>query len=93
MRFVPPARVDGLSAEAGRPPLTAVVAAALVGALTLALTFGFPAAAIGLALATSAAFLMAGLCLRQIGGQTGDVLGALEQVIEVFILLTAVAGS
>jgi adenosylcobinamide-GDP ribazoletransferase len=91
MRFVPPARADGLSAEAGRPPLTAVVVAGLIGALALALTFGFPAAVVGLALATSAALLMAGLCLRQIGGQTGDVLGALEQMIEVVILLAAVA--
>jgi adenosylcobinamide-GDP ribazoletransferase len=48
---------------------------------------------IGLVLATSAGFLMAWLCLRQIGGQTGDVLGALEQVIESVILLTAVAMS
>jgi adenosylcobinamide-GDP ribazoletransferase len=91
MRFVPPARADGLSVEAGRPPLTAVVVAGLIGALTLALALGFPAAAIGVALATSAGFLMAGLCLRQIGGQTGDVLGALEQVVEGVILLTAVA--
>jgi adenosylcobinamide-GDP ribazoletransferase len=29
--------------------------------------------------------------MRQIGGQTGDVLGALEQVIEILILLTAAA--
>jgi adenosylcobinamide-GDP ribazoletransferase len=36
---------------------------------------------------------MAWLCLRQVGGQTGDVLGALEQVIETLILLTAVATS
>jgi len=27
--------------------------------------------------------------VRQIGGQTGDVVGALEQVNEVLILLTA----
>jgi adenosylcobinamide-GDP ribazoletransferase len=35
--------------------------------------------------------LMAWLCLRQIGGQTGDVLGALEQVSEILILLVAAA--
>jgi adenosylcobinamide-GDP ribazoletransferase len=93
MRFVPPARADGLSAQAGRPSLQAVTVAGLVGTLTLALTLGFPAAGIGLAFATSAGFLMAVLCVRQIGGQTGDVLGALEQQIEVVILLTAVAGS
>jgi cobalamin synthase len=29
--------------------------------------------------------------MRRIGCQTGDVLGALEQIIEIVILLTAVA--
>jgi adenosylcobinamide-GDP ribazoletransferase len=93
MHFVPPARADGLSAQAGRPSLWPAGAAGLIGALTLTLALGVPAAAAGLAFVTSAGFLMAGLCLRQIGGQTGDVLGALEQVIEAIILLTAVARS
>ena len=35
--------------------------------------------------------LMAWLCIKQIGGQTGDVLGALEQVSEILILLVAAA--
>jgi adenosylcobinamide-GDP ribazoletransferase len=30
-------------------------------------------------------------CLRQLGGQTGDVLGALEQIGEIVLLLIAVA--
>jgi len=30
-------------------------------------------------------------CLRQIGGQTGDVAGSLEQISEIAVLLTAVA--
>ena len=32
---------------------------------------------------------MAWLSMRQIGGQTGDVIGALEQVGEVIVLLVA----
>jgi adenosylcobinamide-GDP ribazoletransferase len=35
--------------------------------------------------------LMAWLAMRQIDGQTGDVLGATEQVGEIVILLVAVA--
>jgi adenosylcobinamide-GDP ribazoletransferase len=35
--------------------------------------------------------LMAWLAMRQIEGQTGDVLGAVEQVGEVAVLLVAVA--
>jgi adenosylcobinamide-GDP ribazoletransferase len=91
MHVVPPARSEGLSARAGQPALWPAAVAALIGVLAMALLLGGPAMVIGLVLATSAGFLMAWLCLRQIGGQTGDVLGALEQVIETVILLTAVA--
>ena len=34
---------------------------------------------------------LAWLCIRQIGGQTGDVLGAVEQLGELLILLVAAA--
>jgi adenosylcobinamide-GDP ribazoletransferase len=91
MHVVPPARSEGLSARAGQPALWPAAVAALIGVLAMALTLGGAAMVIGLVLATSAGFLMAWLCLWQIGGQTGDVLGALEQVIETVILLTAVA--
>ena len=33
--------------------------------------------------------VMAGLSVGQIGGQTGDVIGAVEQVSEIVILLVA----
>jgi adenosylcobinamide-GDP ribazoletransferase len=36
-----------------------------------------------------ATFLIALLSLRQIDGQTGDVLGAVEQVGEIVVLLVA----
>ena len=91
MRFVPPARPDGLSAQAGRPTLRCVAVAVLLGVLTLGIALGLVATAIGVFLAASAWFFMAWLSVRQIGGQTGDVLGALEQIIEIVILLTAVA--
>ena len=35
--------------------------------------------------------VMRRLCLRQIGGQTGDAAGALEQINEIVVLLTAAA--
>src|SRR5215470_4711848 len=93
MHFVPAARFDGLSAHAGRPALRAAAVAALLGVLALAAALGPATAIIGLVLATCAGLLMAWLSMRQIGGQTGDVLGALEQIIEIVILLTAVAMS
>jgi adenosylcobinamide-GDP ribazoletransferase len=91
MRFVPPARPDGLAADAGRPPPQCVAAAALLGAGMLGLGLGMVPATIGLLLLAATSLLMARLALNQIGGHTGDVLGALEQVGEAVILLTAAA--
>jgi adenosylcobinamide-GDP ribazoletransferase len=89
MRFVPSARGDGLSADAGRPPLSAVVMAAVLGAIALGLGLGILPGLIALLLIAGATAFMGWLCLRQIGGQTGDVLGALEQISEILILLVA----
>jgi adenosylcobinamide-GDP ribazoletransferase len=91
MRFVPPARRDGLSADAGRPPPQCVAAAAFLGVAMLGFGLGAIAAAVDLVLLAAAAVLMARLTMNQIGGQTGDVLGALEQLGEIVILLTAAA--
>jgi adenosylcobinamide-GDP ribazoletransferase len=93
MHVIPPARAEGLSSRAGQPAWRAAAVAALIGTLALVLTLGFQAVAVCLGLNTVAGFVMAWLCLRQIGGQTGDVLGALEQVIETVILLITVAMS
>jgi adenosylcobinamide-GDP ribazoletransferase len=93
MRFVPPARFDGLSAQAGRPALRSAAVAVVLGVLVLAAALGLAAAIVGLVVATCTSLMMARLAIRQIGGQTGDVLGALEQIIEIVILLTAVAMS
>jgi adenosylcobinamide-GDP ribazoletransferase len=93
MRLVPPARPDGLSAKAGRPPLQSVGAAALLGVGMLGFGLGPFTAAIGIGLLAATSLLMARLAMNQIGGQTGDVLGALEQAGEVVILLTAAAVS
>ena len=91
MHVIPPARNDGLSAGVTQPVWGAAAVAALIGTATLVLTLGFQGTAVCLGLGTVTGFVMAWLCLRQIGGQTGDVLGALEQMIETVILLIAVA--
>ena len=91
MRFVPPARPDGLSARAGQPSPQCVAIALLLGAAALGAALGLAAAAIAAILAAAVWIVMAWLSVRQIGGQTGDVLGALEQANEIVILLTAVA--
>lgn len=91
MRLVPPARADGLSAQVGSPPQQSVVIAALLGLLALIIGLGFSGALIAAALVAAASFIIGRLCITQIGGQTGDVLGAVEQVSEILILLVAAA--
>jgi adenosylcobinamide-GDP ribazoletransferase len=89
MRLVPPARTDGLSAQAGHPPWASVAAACVLGVLALVVGVGPVGAILGLLLLLLAGAFMAWLTIKQVGGQTGDVLGALEQVGEILILLTA----
>jgi adenosylcobinamide-GDP ribazoletransferase len=89
MWFVPPARREGLSADAGRPATAGVIVAAVLGAVSVGVGLGPAPGLIALVLVLIAAAVMARLSLRQIDGQTGDVLGALEQVAEILILLVA----
>jgi adenosylcobinamide-GDP ribazoletransferase len=89
MWLVPPARREGLAAGAGRPPETAVIIAAVVGAIAIGVGLGPATGLITVAIVIVAAVVIAWLSLRQINGQTGDVLGAVEQVSEILILLAA----
>jgi adenosylcobinamide-GDP ribazoletransferase len=91
MSLVPPARPDGLSASAGSPPGRSVAIAFGLGTLCLALALGPAKALAGLVLLSLAGLILARLAIRQIGGQTGDILGAFEQVGEILILLVAAA--
>ncbi len=89
MFLVPAARSDGLSADAGRPPIESTAAALALGFVVAAICLGPLRAIVALVLLIVVVALMAWLCRKQIGGQTGDVLGAVEQVSEIVILLVA----
>jgi len=91
MSFVEPARRDGLSVNAGQPPREQAIAAAVLGVLALLICLGFIPMIIGAILLAIATALIARLSIAQIGGQTGDVLGALEQTSEIVVLLVAAA--
>ena len=91
LRLVPPARPAGLSADAGRPPESSVAVAGLLGFIALLGSFGAAGSVVALLLLLAALGCLRWLCLRQIGGQTGDTAGALEQIGEIVILLTAAA--
>ncbi len=85
-----PARDSGLGADAGRPATAVVVAALLLGAVIAAavhLRLGPAAVIVALAAGLAASWAVAVLARRQIGGYTGDVLGAAQQASETTILL------
>jgi adenosylcobinamide-GDP ribazoletransferase len=88
---MPYARKEGLAATAGRPDAgTAAIAVAM--ALVIAFLALPWTEALGAALlAAASAAAIAALAQRQIGGQTGDVLGGAEQVAETAILLLLAA--
>jgi adenosylcobinamide-GDP ribazoletransferase len=91
MLVLVPARDDGLAAAAGRPTLPDALTGLGLG-LVLALLATGGALGLGLALVALAAAGVTGLiALRQIGGYTGDVLGAVQQTAEVAVLLAAAA--
>ncbi len=89
MFLVPPARRDGLSSEAGQPPIESVCVAAVLGFIFAAICLGPAHAILALILLAIVVAIMAWLSRKQIGGQTGDVLGAVEQIAEIVILLVA----
>lgn len=94
MRWLDNAREDGLGANAGTPAegtswLGMLLAAAL-SLLVLLTPAGFGVVII-LAAGGLAAFLVGWIALKQIGGYTGDTLGAAQQAAEVAVLVAASA--
>jgi adenosylcobinamide-GDP ribazoletransferase len=81
MRWLAPARDDGLGASAGQPDDAAIGWCAGIAVPGLA----------ALVVAAAAVAGLARLAQRQIGGYTGDVLGAAQQIGEIAVLLTAAA--
>jgi adenosylcobinamide-GDP ribazoletransferase len=82
-----PARADGAGAAAGRLD-PAALAAAWGSALVIALVLGLASIGLGHALVAAlasgaAAWAMVALARRAIGGQTGDVAGAAQQLAEI----------
>jgi adenosylcobinamide-GDP ribazoletransferase len=91
MRYIPQARADGLSAQAGRPTAPNAAAATVLGIIALSIALGPLAATAGVLLLAAAGIALGRASLRQIGGQTGDVIGALEQINEILVLLVCAA--
>ncbi|MBE1206842.1 adenosylcobinamide-GDP ribazoletransferase [Aminobacter carboxidus] len=90
MQMLPQARLDGLSVGVGTLSDSVVLTALAIGALALLLLGlkGAVVAAICLALLFVA---FRKLCLAQIGGQSGDTIGAIQQLAEIILLFAASA--
>jgi len=88
---LPPARSEGVGAAAGTPGAPGVIAAAVIGAAIALAALGPMRGLIALCLLGVTVFAAAGVARRQIGGYTGDVLGALQQLGEIVMLLAASA--
>lgn len=77
------ARPDGLGRSAAGPSAIQAAIAVTLGAGALVVLLGAMAAlVVGMAIG-AAVLLVAASALRQIGGQTGDVLGAMQQIADV----------
>ena len=88
---LPPARTSGASASAGRIRardfvIAGVIAVALAFLLLLPAGHGLLAILLMLLLAGAIVLLCLGLARRLIGGQTGDVIGATQQLSEIAAL-------
>jgi adenosylcobinamide-GDP ribazoletransferase len=91
MRRMVPAREDGLGAAAGRPEAAIAWGAVALGGIIAIIALGIPTGVGALVLAAAGTALLAFLAHRQIGGHTGDVLGALEQTAEILVMVAAAA--
>ena len=91
MRALVPARADGLGAAAGRPRTTLAIAALAIGLLITLAALGPMRGAIAFGLAAASMSILGMLAHHRIGGFTGDVLGAFQQIGEIVMLLTAAA--
>jgi adenosylcobinamide-GDP ribazoletransferase len=88
---LPYARQDGLARASGQPDTTTAAIAGALALLIALLSLSWTEALWAAVAAGISGFVMARLALRQIGGQTGDVLGAAEQVAETAILVLLAA--
>jgi adenosylcobinamide-GDP ribazoletransferase len=88
---LPFARDDGLGKSAGRPDSASVIIAVVIAIVVALLCLPIKAALFAVLVTAASAAAMAALAWRQIGGITGDVFGAVEQVAETAVLLTLAA--
>lgn len=90
MLLLPQARSEGLAASAGRPDRVQVVFGIGIAVLVSLLALPLVTVVVALALCVAIAWFYLDMARRQIGGITGDVLGGLQQALEMAALAAAV---
>ncbi len=92
---LPAARMGGLAHDTGPPDQTAMLIALAIAAVVVVVTvipsFGFWAAVVGSLLAVGVTYGVTLLTASQIGGRTGDTLGACQQVAAIAFLIGVAA--
>ena len=87
---LPPARSGGAAATAGQVGLRNFAVGVAIAIVVSFATAGFAVGIVGLAAAVALAALVAAgwttVCRRLIGGQTGDLIGALQALLEIAAL-------
>ncbi len=84
---LPYARAEGLAATAGKVEPVVCAIAAAIAIVVAFLCLSVANAVLAAIIATAAVAAVAFLAKRQIGGYTGDVLGAAQQIAETAVLL------
>jgi adenosylcobinamide-GDP ribazoletransferase len=92
LTMLPPARPDGAAAIVGRPSpqifvSAMVIALAVLGGMAAIIDLPLWMAAVAVLGGFGAALLVTFWSLRAIGGQTGDIAGAAQQLAEIGLLL------
>lgn len=93
MAMMPAARLDGLSRGAGRPSMTCAFIALTLGFVALFALMPINLAFVAIMVAIPLVGLILLWAYRRLGGQTGDVLGAIQQVIEMSVIIAAAGWS
>jgi adenosylcobinamide-GDP ribazoletransferase len=96
LALLPPARTAGAGFSAARPERAALFFAACLcaafSAVPLLAGAGLARPVIAFGACALAGFALSALARRQVGGQTGDVAGATQQVAEILFYLVFAAG-
>ena len=87
---LPPARTDGTARATGSLSLKAFMIGALICTLLVFISLGLIVGIIGLVISTLIVGIMvwawSGICKDKVGGYSGDLIGALQAMVEVLLL-------